>query len=127
MAGCKGFRYLHVPCGDSRAPLEGLRIMKTVLLAFALSAVPLAPVSFAHTDAPDATAAAKFNLDTPIQDIVADPRAKAVLDADIPGITAHESYEMFKGLSLKQLSSYAADKLTPEILAKAEKNLAAIR
>lgn len=109
--------------------------MKTALFA-ALAAVALAPAAVAQTTpapapapaAPATTAvAAKFNLDTPIQDIVADAKAKAVLEADLPGITTHESYEMFKGMSLKQLSSYAADKLTPEVLAKTEKGLAEIK
>jgi len=108
--------------------------MKTALFA-ALAAVSLAPAALAQTapapapaaPATAAAATAKFNLDTPVQDLVADPKAKAVLDADLPGLSTHESYEMFKGMSLKQLSSYAADKLTPEILAKTEKNLAAIK
>lgn len=106
--------------------------MKTALFA-ALAAATLAPAAMAQTapaPAAPATAAAattKFNLDTPVQDLVADPKAKAVLDADLPGLSTHESYEMFKGMSLKQLSSYAADKLTPEVLAKTEKNLAAIK
>ena len=107
--------------------------MKTALFA-ALAAVSLTPAAIAQTapapaPAAPATAAAtaKFTLDTPVQDLVADPKAKAVLDADLPGLSTHESYEMFKGMSLKQLSSYAADKLTPEVLAKTEKNLAAIK
>lgn len=108
--------------------------MKTALFA-AIAAVTFAPAAIAQTAPAPATApaapatapAAKFNLDTPVQDLVADPKAKAVLDADLPGLSTHESYEMFKGMSLKQLSSYAADKLTPEVLAKTEKNLAAIK
>lgn len=110
--------------------------MKTALFA-ALAAVTFAPTAIAQTtpapapataSAPAApVATAKFNLDTPVQDLVADPKAKAVLDADLPGLSTHESYEMFKGMSLKQLASYAADKLTPEVLAKTEKNLAAIK
>lgn len=107
--------------------------MKTALFA-AIAAVTLAPAAIAqNSPAPapaapaPAAAAAKFNLDTPIQDIVADAKAKAVLEADLPGLTTHESYEMFKGMSLKQLSSYAADKLTPDVLAKTEKDLAAIK
>jgi hypothetical protein len=100
--------------------------MKTLLLAVALSALPLAPASFAQTAAP-AAAAAKFNLDTPIQDIVANPAAKAAFDAALPGVSTHESYEMFKGMSLNQLKTYAADKLTPEVLAKVEKDLAAVK
>lgn len=107
--------------------------MKIALFA-ALAAVTLAPAAVAQTAPAPAPAApapaattAKFNLNTPIQDIVADAKAKAVLEADLPGLTTHESYEMFKGMSLKQLSSYAADKLTPEVLTKTEKNLAAIK
>lgn len=102
--------------------------MKTALFA-AIAAVTFAPAAIAQTApaAPATAPAAKFNLDTPVQDLVADPKAKAVLDADLPGLSTHESYEMFKGMSLKQLSSYAADKLTPEVLAKTEKNLAAIK
>ena len=103
--------------------------MKTALFA-ALAAVTLAPAAMAQTSPAPATtpaAAAKFSLDTPIQDIVADAKAKAVLDADLPGLTAHRCYEMFKSMSLKQLSAYASDKLTPEALAKTEKNLAAVK
>ncbi|HSX55973.1 MAG TPA: hypothetical protein VLG14_11795 [Sphingomonas sp.] len=101
--------------------------MKTALFA-ALAAVTLAPAAMAQTTpAPAAAAAAKFNLDTPVQDLVADAKAKAVLEANLPGISTHESYEMFKGMSLNQLSSYAADKLTPEVLAKTQKELAAVK
>lgn len=104
--------------------------MKTLLLAVALSALPLAPASFAQTAAPasaPAAAAAKFNLDTPIQDIVANPAAKAALDGVLPDVSTHESYEMFKTMSLNQLKAYAADKLTPEVLAKTEAALAAVK
>lgn len=109
--------------------------MKTPMFALALAALPLAPAALAQTStvpapapAPTApAAAAKFNLDTPIQDIVADPKAKAALDAELPDVSGHESYEMFKGMSLNQLKAYAADKLTPEVLAKVEKALAAVK
>lgn len=102
--------------------------MKTLLLAVALSALPLAPASFAQDAAPaPAAAAAKYNLDTPIQDIVANPAAKAALDGVLPEVSTHESYEMFKTMSLNQLKTYAADKLTPEVLAKTEAALAAVK
>jgi curli biogenesis system outer membrane secretion channel CsgG len=105
--------------------------MKTLLLAVALSALPFAPASFAQdgaaTAAAPAAAAAKFNLDTPIQDIVANPAAKAAFDAALPGVSTHESYEMFKGMSLNQLKAYAADQLTPEVLTKVEAALAAVK
>jgi hypothetical protein len=102
--------------------------MKTVALAV-LAAVSLAPAALAQTAAPAAApaAAAKFNLDTPIQTIVADDKAKAALESVIPGLSAHESYEMFKGMSLNQLAGYAGDKLTPDVLAKAQAALAEVK
>ena len=85
-------------------------------------------LAIAQTAAPaTAAAAAKFNLDPPLQDIVADAKARAALDAAVPGVTTHESYEMFKGMSLNQLKAYAGDKLTPEVLGKAEVALAGVK
>ncbi|AQR74897.1 hypothetical protein [Sphingomonas sp. LM7] len=94
----------------------------------------LAPGAFAQTaPAPAAPAAApaapaaKFNLDTPIEVIVADPQAKAVLDADIPGTTTHASYGMFKSMSLRAVQPFSQGKLTDEMLKKVETDLAAIK
>lgn len=97
-------------------------IVAALLLLAAPQAAP------APAPAPATTAlATRLNLDTPIETIVADAKGKAVLDADVPGVTTHPSYEMFKGMSLNQLQSYAADKLTTPVLAKAAIDLAAIR
>lgn len=76
-------------------------------------------------DAPAATA--KFNLSTPIEQIVADPAAKAALDAALPGISTHPSYDMFKAMSLRDLAPYSDGKLTPELLAKTEAALATVK
>lgn len=101
--------------------------MKTAILAAIAAATP-APAAIAQTAPTTApAAAAKFNLDTPIRDIVADANAKAALDRAVPGVTTHESYEMFKGMSLNQLKAFAADKLTPDVLAKAETALAGVK
>jgi hypothetical protein len=84
-----------------------------------------------HSAAPAAAAAAqsaaRLNLDTPVETIVADASGKAVLDADLPGVTTHEHYDMFKSMSLRALSGMAPDKLKPEVLAKVEADLAAIK
>jgi hypothetical protein len=94
----------------------------------------LAPSAFAQTapSAPAPTAApavaAKFNLDTPIETLVADPKAKAVLDADFGGdITTNPAYDSFKGMSLNAVAPYAPDKLPAELLKKIEADLAAIK
>ena len=58
---------------------------------------------------------------------MADPKAKAVVEAGVPGIAAHESYDMFKAMSLNQLAPMAPDRLTPEVLAKIGTGLVAIK
>jgi len=85
-----------------------------------------APAAAAPAGAP-AAATAKFTLDTPIETIAADPTAKAVLDANVPGTTTHPSYDMFKAMSLRQVAPMSQGVLTDEMLAKTEKALAEIK
>lgn len=91
-------------------------------IAVAQTTPPAAPAAPAQP-----AAAAKFTLDTPIGELLADERAKAVLDKDLPGLTQLPQLEMIKGLSLKQLQPYSDGKLTDELLAKTETSLAAIK
>ena len=70
------------------------------------------------------TPAVKYTLDTPIETLVADARAKAVLDSDLPDLTNHPQYDQFKSMSLTVLSSFAPDKLTPDRLGKVKTDLA---
>ena len=99
-----------------------------VLLALAAALVLGAVATPALADSAPATAAAtKFNLDTPISDLVANPGAKAVLDTDLPGLTTHPQFELFKSMSLTALSGMAPDKLPAEALAKTEADLAKIK
>ena len=94
----------------------------------ALVAAPLAAqTASAPAPAATATTAAKFNLDTPIETLAADEKAKAVIAADLPDLFGHPSYETFKGMSLTQLVPYSGDKLTPQVLAKVAADLAAIK
>jgi hypothetical protein len=74
-----------------------------------------------------ATVAAKFSLDTPIETLMADPGAKAALETGLPGLATHESYDMFKSMSLNQLAPMAPDRLTPAVLAKVQASLAAVK
>lgn len=91
-------------------------------VAVAQTTPPAAPVQPA---AP--AAAAKFTLDTPIGELLANEAAKAVLDKELPGLTQLPQLEMIKGLSLKQLQPYSDGKLTDELLAKTGTSLAAIK
>jgi hypothetical protein len=56
-----------------------------------------APATPAAPAAP--AAGAKFTLDTPLADIVADPAGKAVIDKDLPGLTSLEAFEILQGRS----------------------------
>ena len=81
-----------------------------------------------HADhAAPAAAAARLNLDTPVEAIMADAAGKAVLEANLPGIGAHEHYEHFKAMGLKQIAGMAPAQLPAATLAKIETELAAIK
>lgn len=95
-------------------------------LCAALLAVATAGPALAQP-APAPAAQTAFNLDTPIETLVADTRARAVLDADLPGLTAHPQYDQFKTMSLTMLAPFAPDKLTDERLGKVKTDLAALK
>lgn len=103
------------------------------LIPAAAAFAALAPAAHAQSvpapgapAAPATAAVAKFNLDTPIETLAADPKARAVIEADLPKLLPHPSYEMFKGMSLHQVQPYSAGELTDELLAKVAADLAAI-
>ncbi len=91
-----------------------------------LIATPVAVVAqTAPTSAPaPAPAAARLTIDSSIETIAANPKGKAILDANFPGMVAHESYAMFKGMSLKQVQPYANGRITDEQVAKVAAELA---
>ena len=94
--------------------------------AFAQGTAAPAPAPAAPAPATAAPASdAKYNLDTPLQDIVADEKGKAVIEKHFPGMIALPEYEMFKAISLTQL--YSNGKITDEMLAATAKDLAEIK
>lgn len=101
--------------------------MKQVALGMILALVAPIAATAADTGAVAATTAAKFTIDTPIQDIVANEQGKAVIERNFPGLIARPEYEMFKAISLKALQPYSNGKITDEMLAKTQSELAAIQ
>ncbi|MDB5679957.1 hypothetical protein [Sphingomonas bacterium] len=103
----------------------------TFLFAALIAAQTAAAPAPAPAPAPAAApaAATKFNLDTPIETLIADPAAKKVLMDDMGGqdITTNPSYDQFKGMSFNQVAPYAPDKLPAALLAKIGADLAAIK
>jgi hypothetical protein len=91
-------------------------------------AAPAAGPAPAAASAPAPAATAKFGLDTPIVDLVADPAAKAVLDKDLGNdLTQHPQYDSFKAMSLNQVAPYSGGKLSDDLLKKVATDLATIK
>jgi hypothetical protein len=98
-------------------------IIASPLFAQTAPAPAAAPAATADTAAP----AAKYGVNTPIEQLLADPAAKAVLEASIPGISMHPSLDQFKAMSLTEVQPYSAGAITDEIIATVKTNLAAIK
>ena len=81
---------------------------------------PVAPVAAATP------AAGGYSLDTPIADLIAEPRAKAILDRDVPGMSDDPNLPKFQALSLRKLAPLSGGQMTPALLAKVGADLAAI-
>ena len=92
-----------------------------LMIALALTALPAAAVAQTTTETP---AAAAVGLDTPIEVLIASEKAKAVLDARIPGLTSHPMLDQFKAMSLKQLLPMAGGQLTDAMLEAVAADLA---
>lgn len=103
-----------------------LCLAAALLITSAAAFAQTAPTPAPAAAAPATATAARFNLDTPIETIAADAAAKAVLDADLPGVTTNEHFDMFKSMSLRQLQPMAGGRLTDEALARVARDLAAI-
>lgn len=101
--------------------------MKYAIACSALLMSLTAPALAQTAPAPEAAAAGAFSIDTPIEQLVANPAAKSVLDADFPEVATHPAYEQFKAMSLKQLAPYSNGIITDEKLAKAGADLAAVK
>ena len=53
-----------------------------------------------------------FTLNTPVDHIVADPRGKAVLDRDVPGLMTDKHYPLFEDMSLSEIALLSHGRLT---------------
>lgn len=95
------------------------------------SPAPTTPAPSATTPAPTATApagAAKFTVDTPIEQLVADEKAKAVLTSVLGGdITQNPFYEQIKAMSFTQVQPLSQGQITDELIKKLAEGLAGIK
>ncbi len=76
---------------------------------------------------PPTVGAQKLTLDTPIEQIVAEPGGKAALEAHLPAVTRHEGYATFKSMSLRQLQPVSRGLITDGDLVKIDADLATVQ
>lgn len=67
-----------------------------------------------------------LTINTPLHIVAANPRAKAVLKRDIPGLMANRSYPLFDDMSLAQIASVSGGRFTQAKLMKIQADLAMI-
>ena len=113
-------------------------MMKYLAVAAAMMAAPAlaqpAPAAQDHSmhaghtapAADNGAAQAKPTLDTPIEALMANAKAKAVVEESMPGVEGHPAYDQFKAMSLRQVQPYSNGMITDEMLAKIEAGLNAI-
>jgi len=95
-------------------------------LGLALATVTV-PAAVLAQDTPAPAPAAAFSIDTPIEALMADERAKAVLIKHLGPVDQHPVYADFKALSLKTLAPFSQGMITEEMLGKIAADLAAIK
>lgn len=69
---------------------------------------------------------AKFSLDTPIAELIADRRAKAAIDKHLPGLSFDKNLDKFSAMSLRQLQPQSGGRLTDALMEQVGADLAAI-
>jgi len=97
--------------------------------ALGLAVAAVTTPAFADDAAPTTAPAAAFTIDTPIEVLMADERAKAVVAKHFGGqdLAQHPAYEQFKSLSLKAVAPFSQGLITEEMLAKISADLATIK
>ena len=99
-------------------------VAAAALLTFAGGNAALA--QSAPSSPPPPAASQALSIDTPIEALVAVPAAKAVLDADIPGLTTHPMYDKFKQESLHSVAPKFGGAIKDKDVAKVQADLAAL-
>lgn len=101
-----------------------LTAFAAALLVFGAASPALAD---AHMDKAE-TQAETLTIDSPIEKLMADEGAKAVLAKNFGGqdVSEHPMYDSFKTMSLKALAPFSQGMITEEMLTKIEADLAAM-
>ena len=85
-----------------------------------------APVAIAAVPTAAQEAAAKFSTQLPIETLMADDAARAVVLKHMPGLDQHPAYDQMKGMSLRTIMPYSQGRITPETLDAIDADLATL-
>lgn len=127
MSRAKSRRGLHLAAGVFAATLFSAGI------ATAQAPVPSNPTGAAQQvlaapQNPAATASAgAVTIDTPLEQMIAIPAAKAIIDKDVPGLTTHPMFDQFKKMSLREVQPYTQGQLSDEALKQVSVDLTTIK
>lgn len=98
-----------------------------MLHAAALAITPVLALAAAPALADDhAEAAAKLTIDSPIEALMADETAKAVVIKHLGPLNQHPFYDQFKTMTLPQVQPMSNGAITAETIEKIKTELAAI-
>ena len=67
-----------------------------------------------------------LSVEQPVKQLLEDDRARAVIEAHLPGFADSAGMAATMGMSLAQMAAFAPDQITPERLAAVAADLAAI-
>lgn len=90
------------------------KMLTAGLVGLSMSLAGLAAPALAQDAHAGHAAAALSAENTPIADIAASAEGKAALDKNLPGLTTHEAYDQFKGMSLKQVQPLSQGAITDD-------------
>ena len=99
----------------------------TPLLAMLLACVCVTETYAQSSTSPPPASAAQSHYntsDTDIGTLLDDPAARAIVDKYIPGFSAGPQIDMARGMTLKDVQQYAPDKITDQVLAQIDSELA---
>ncbi|MEM6907602.1 MAG: hypothetical protein AAF494_02895 [Pseudomonadota bacterium] len=104
--------------------------MKSLAVAAALAVSVVASPAYADGHAEKSTAEeaemAALTIETPIEQLMADEQAAAVLEKHLPGVSQHPAYDQFKAMTLVQLKPWSQGMITDETLEKIAADLEAL-
>lgn len=63
------------------------------------------------------------SMNSTLKDLIADPKAKAILDKHFPGFSSNPQLQMAMGMTLKQVQPFSRGQITDEKLKLVEEDL----